>query len=223
MQISHTNRWIYVAINKSGSTSMGHYLNKYADENFTHKKADNPLGHHSTIREAKNYFEERGINFNEYFTFTLTRNPWSREYSMYKYRRSRLDANITENNFRQLSEQRQRKLRACIKHSSFKSYFLEKCDNKNRSDSIKRFLTIDGKLAVKYMAKLENLNESLLFLSEKIGISPYDFPHLNERNHSRKKLYEIYDYEMVKASLELFRWEIKNLDYTFNSIANNSC
>ena len=223
MQISHKNKWIYVAINKSGSTSMGHHLKEYADESFTRQKSDAGLGHHSKIRQAKDYIEGRGLDFNEYFKFTLARNPWSREYSIYKYRRLKYEEAKKRNTFHQLRQKRQNRLILCANHSSFKSYFLEKANNNNKSDSIKGILTIRGELAVDYIAKIENLSDSILFLSQKIKISAESLPLLNKRKQSRQKLCKIYDDEMISASLKLFEWEIKNLDYNFDSYADIIC
>ena len=87
------------------------------------------------------------------------------------------------------------------------------------SDSVRHIIAINNELKVKYVAKLESLDESLLFLSKKIGIDPKNFPHQNRREQPRKELHKIFDDEMIEASLKLFDWEIKNLEYSFDSCA----
>ena len=124
MNISNKNKWIYIAINKSGSSSMGSALCKYADENFVGRKGNNPLGHHSRIIDAKNYLRDKGIDFNEYFTFTLARNPWSREYSIFNYRRIKYQDAMTEGIFSKLPNRRQKILKKTADYPDFKSYFL---------------------------------------------------------------------------------------------------
>lgn len=203
---------------------MDHCLKKYADESFSRNSGRRThLGHHSKILQAKNYIENKGFDFSEYFTFTLARNPWSREYSMFNYRRIRHEAHEAKGSLSELTPGRQKILRNAISYPDFKSYFLDKAQKNDKSDSVKRFLTIDGALSIKFIAKLENLSESLSSLSEQIGINLKDFPHLNERKQNRKKLHQIYDDKMIKASLKLFDWEIKSLDYNFDSCADISC
>ena len=230
MNISHKKKWIYIAISKSGSSSMGALLKEHADENYMGSKKNRALGHHSTISQAKDYIEAKSLDFNEYFTFTLARNPWSREFSRFNYQKDLYHKHVAKNTFTKLNEKRQNQIKNCsIKYPDFKSYFLNlnKKNNKNEKNNkfrgAKKYLTINNEMKVKYVAKLENLDESLCFLSEKIRIDLKNFPYKNSREQERKELYEIYDEEMIKASLKLFDWEIKNLGYNFDSCANIKC
>lgn len=216
MNISHKNKWIYVAINKSGSSSMGSYLRNYSEESFLGRKKGKALGHHSQINEARDYLVEKGYDFDEYFTFTLARNPWGRMFSIFKYRKKMYDLAIANNSFSRLRQTRQRHLKNANSHADFKSYFLDKVKRSDLSDSTRQFLTIDGEVKVDYVAKLENIGDSLHTLSQKIGIAPEHFPHLNSRDDERTNLHTIYDDEMIVASLKFFRWEIKHLDYSFD-------
>ena len=224
MNISHKKKWIYIAISKSGSSSMGSLLKEHADENFMGSKKNRALGHHSTISQAKDYIEAKSLDFNKYFTFTLARNPWSREFSRFNFQKDNYYKHVAKKTFSKLNERRQNQLRNCaIKYPDFKSYFLNINENNNKFRGAEKCLTINNEMKVKYIAKLENLDESLCFLSEKIQIDLKNFPHKNSREKERKKLYEIYDEEMIKASLKLFNWEIKNLGYNFDSCANIKC
>ena len=216
MNISHKRKWIYVAINKSGSSSMGSYLRNYSDENFLGPKKGKALGHHSKIKQARDYLLEKGFDFDEYFIFTVVRNPWSREFSMFNYRRKRYDLLTASNAFSRLSRSRQNKLKSANKYVNFKSYFLNKVERNDLSDSPRRFLAIDGEVKVDCTLKLENIDDSLHVLSQRTGIIPGEFPCNNSRDDERVKLNSIYDDEMIAASLKFFEWEIKKFDYTFD-------
>ena len=202
---------------------MGSLLKEHADENFHGPKRERPLGHHSSIIGAKNYIEAKGLDFDKYFTFTLTRNPWSREYSQFNYRRLQYNKHTSENTFSKLSKRRQKDLQKSTKYPDFKSFLLNKSMQEHRKRSPEKHLTISKIVAVKYVAKLENLDESLRFLSDKIGIDITAFPHSNKRDQKRRELKDVYDREMVEASLRLFAWEIKNLNYDFDSCAHLKC
>ena len=195
---------------------MGSYLRNYSDENFLGPKKGRALGHHSTIKQAKDYLEEKGFDFAEYFIFTLVRNPWGREFSMFEYRRKNYDLSIASNKFSQLRRSRQKILKNANARVDFKSYFLDKIEKGDISDSPQKYLTIDDEVKVDYIAKLENIDDSLQALSQRIGINPKDFPHRNSRDDERKALYSIYDDEMIAASLKFFEWEIKKFDYSFD-------
>ena len=104
-----------------------------------------------------------------------------------------------------LKKKRQELLRYCaIECPDFKSYLLSKSKKVYKFSTPKRFLTINNEIKVKYIAKLENLNESRFFLSEKIQIDLKKLPYRNRRQEQRKELYKIYDEEMIKTSLKLF-------------------
>ena len=89
MIISHKHKFIYFAIPKCASTSIRHHLDKFADINsnrygnkpdsFYHKKW------HITPEQLQTHFQEMNWDWDKYFKFSFTRNPWERVLSTFRY------------------------------------------------------------------------------------------------------------------------------------------
>ena len=83
MRISHNKLFAYVAITKTGSTTVRNLLNKYAD--IGSKTASGPFGHHRTAAELRKTFLEQGWDWEKYFKFSVVRHPLQRAMSVHKY------------------------------------------------------------------------------------------------------------------------------------------
>ena len=84
MRISHKHKFVYIAITKTGSTSIRHLLNKHSD--ITSKTGQGDFAHHNTAQQLKDVFAKNDWDWDDYLKFTVVRHPISRIYSAYKYR-----------------------------------------------------------------------------------------------------------------------------------------
>ena len=91
MLLSHKHKFIFIAVPKTGSTSVRSSLRKYSDYESNSSKRE--VGHkktsflknHSTLSVVKNYIDLKNMNFSDYKSFGFARNPWDREVSFFKY------------------------------------------------------------------------------------------------------------------------------------------
>ena len=83
MRISHKHKFVYIAITKTGSTTVRHLLTKYSD--ICSKTGKGPFGHHVKSNDLKDTFDSQNWAWDDYFKFTVARHPVSRLYSMHKY------------------------------------------------------------------------------------------------------------------------------------------
>ncbi len=109
MIISHKHKFIFFSNPKTGSESVREVLGPFGDEEIVSYPAVNsnqPFYSHMPPKEVKTIFESRGINYNEYFKFVFTRNPFEKLVSLYEmiYRNdSRRDLNRVKKNLIRLN------------------------------------------------------------------------------------------------------------------------
>jgi hypothetical protein len=83
MRISHKHKFVYIAITKTGSTTVRHLLTKHSD--ICSKTSKGPFGHHVKSNDLKDTFDSQNWAWDDYYKFTVVRHPVSRLYSMHKY------------------------------------------------------------------------------------------------------------------------------------------
>jgi hypothetical protein len=97
MRISHKHKFIFYAINKTGSSSIRDYFYRVLkddyDENITvgTPKPRQWNHHHNDFNAVKKHFETIEYNYDDYIKFAFIRNPWDRELSIYHFKLRRRD------------------------------------------------------------------------------------------------------------------------------------
>jgi hypothetical protein len=87
MIICHSRKFVFFSFPKTGSESLRDMLSDLNEETVTsYSKATvaSPWYSHMSPAEAKTAFAARGLNLGDYFTFTVTRNPYPRMVSIYE-------------------------------------------------------------------------------------------------------------------------------------------
>jgi|GEM_PF-952826 len=109
MIISHKYKFIFFSNPKTGSESVREVLGPFGDEEIVSYQAVNPsqpFYSHMPPKEVKTIFESRGINYDEYFKFVFTRNPFEKLVSLYEmiYRNDTMrDLNRVKKNLTRLN------------------------------------------------------------------------------------------------------------------------
>ncbi len=221
MIISQKHKFIFIHIPKNGGTSLTKSLLDYCDikniikdDSCVETKTWNgklcvlsnshPLYNHSTSTKVKTFFDLNRLNFNEYFVFSFTRNPWARELSMYNYMLSSSKRSTRWGNDCKL----------IIKRSpSFECYILNQ-----KISAIKTGLygTCDGDLQDSHYwneftdesYKLEDGQESVNNICKRINIEPFELLHTNKSTHEHyAKHYtkEMRDFIAIKCQRDIER------------------
>ena len=87
MIVSHKHRFIFFSNPKTGSESVRSLLEGFQEVEvipFRIHKSESVFYPHMSPLEAKKAFRERGWDFNDYFKFVFTRNPYARLPSIYE-------------------------------------------------------------------------------------------------------------------------------------------
>ena len=85
MRISHKHKFVYIAITKTGSSTIRSGLDEHSEVTPSHDK-ESPLHFHVEAFRLKKYFHEQKWDWDEYFKFTIVRNPWPRIVSQWEYK-----------------------------------------------------------------------------------------------------------------------------------------
>jgi Sulfotransferase family len=129
--------------------------------------------------------------FNSYFKFTIERNPWDREVSLYFWRtRKRPDTSFND-----------------FVRSNRRKYWVDNFD----------IYTIGGNLAADHVMRYENLEPELAALARTIGCAPsaITLPHAKQRRVDKADYRTYYDDELRDIIARRHRREIELFEYRF--------
>tara|TARA_R110002167_G_scaffold366019_1_gene592663 strand:+ start:205 stop:807 length:603 start_codon:yes stop_codon:yes gene_type:complete len=198
MRISHKHKFIFLAVPKTGSTTIRRCLDSYSDIHSINDP-EGPLHWHARPPELKEYFEEQHWNWDEYFKFTFVRNPWSRAVSMYVFR-GRKTINEISIAFPGLGQW----IVDCSPEN-FRKYLKHKPYTTGR-----QMIYVNG---CDFVGKIENLQQDFNTVCDKVGIPQQQVPHKNKTKH--KHYTEFYDNETRELVAEKYAEEIEYFGYKF--------
>lgn len=196
MPISHTHKFVFVHIPKTGGSSIEKFFNMYGVDNKGNNtvfNSDIMFGNDSQHFTYKKILEKSNKNLLTYFSFSFVRNPWSREVSEFFWRKS-WDTELT--------------------NYTFKDYILfynnKTCHGLPQNTFV---LDKDGKQLVDFIGKFENLQEDFDIICEKIGIPKKKLPYSNKSKH--KHYTEYYNNETKQIVAEKYAKDIEYFGYKF--------
>jgi hypothetical protein len=189
--ISHKHKFVFVHINKTGGTSIEVILRKLS-RNWT--------GQHHLIKKYRRLADTKH-GFENYFKFTIVRNPYDRLLSNYFYRKLMLK----DNRVHDLS------FKNWITNSRDGNYSFENC--LSRHTQLDWIVDENGEVIVDFIGKFENLQEDFDTICDKIGIPHQQLPHKNKSKH--KHYTEYYDEETKQIVAEKYAKDIEYFGYKF--------
>ncbi len=209
--ISHEHRCIFIHIPKNGGASIEKLIwsdmeARSEDELWMGYKTP----HHNAYQTgalqhlfATNIIRAVGLKtYQEYFSFSMVRNPWDKAISQFLYLQKRHDL---------------RSFLDVPRHVSFKSY-LEKIQEKPHVHWQPQylFLTDDqGEIIVDYIGRFEDYASSVAHILGRLDIAKSEeLPHLNRS--SRSPYYHYYDDESREMVAEIYARDIQLFDYSFD-------
>lgn len=215
MLISHKYKFLTVDIPKTGTKTLRETLVGSFD--FVGKDKNQHMG----IKKCKKFFIDNGLPFEDYFKFSIVRNPWHRYASFCSYifdraslcKRAIVDGSIEE--FPQI------RIKQC------KSY--EKLLNKADNDKKKLIKIIlermsaqynfisneDGLVEMDMIATTENLNKDINAFCKKVGIKEQlKVLHGNKSSRS-EPIQNYYTQELIDMVAEKEKWVIEKFGYNF--------
>lgn len=216
MNVSLENKFIYIAIPKTGSSSCATSLGKYTtpcnvvlnrlcitDDDTTTSKLRKQIkltrgcldttDKHITANELKKKIKD---NYDKYFKFAFVRNPWDRLVSYYFWTNS--NKKICFEKFIQ-NQKLKKTLDGTVRRRNQYEYVV---DDK-------------GEVIVDFIGRYENLQKDWNVVCEKIGICE-KLPWINKRRN-KKSYTEFYDDKTMNIVYEMYKKDIEYFEYGFDS------
>jgi hypothetical protein len=198
-------KYIYICVAKVCSTSINRALG-----HFYHPE---PKFHHMGIEELKNYRPD--LELSEYFKFGMVRNPWDRLVSVYH---DFLNVRNGKGRIMNYSGLITKEDTIYNKSNGFEDF----CFKFSKSDWVNEhhhrpqwdYLTIDGKIAVDFVGRFENVGRDWKIICENIGV---DIPlgHARASNERKKSYRDYYNNETRDCIAEIYKKDIEEFDYEF--------
>ena len=208
MLISDSHQFVFVHVRKAAGTSLRHILEQVSlakNNQLWYKmlsrngfKVDyhkHSFRKHSALIEAEKSMPE-GV-FENYFKFAFVRNPWDRLVSEFEY----IKTQNTHSRYKKLSQM------------TFEQYI----EFQGKRASAHQFNVLSnkkGELGLDYVGKFERLDESLVYISEKINLDCSQIPHINKIK--RQPFQSYYNDATAERVSELWVKDIEVFDYQFD-------
>ena len=248
MIIADKKRVIYIHIEKTGGSSITTLLAPHISEKYRCKNARMPNSgygwrrtwhvnrQHSRFSDSLLLLDKLGIDPQEYFKFTVVRNPYSWLLSMWGNRyQSPMNVKKTLSNRLRFIVAKLTGIRKfpcqhfyqMYPDGSFKSFilFIDYLVSNYPRSFTRRYLGVndqysyienDRKIKFDYIAKLENLNRDLHEINQIAGLNDdLEIPHLNKesRTKNREKYLDYYDDESIAIVNRIFARDFEIFGY----------
>ena len=185
--ISHKHKCIFIHIPRTGGTSIEKALTE-ADWWKVDKKTK-----HLDCKTAKNLYKD---NWNEYFKFTIVRNPWDMYVSFFCFEK-RKSINYFQKNV----------------NKKFKNYI-----HKTRQKNNAYYFDKDGTPTADIYIRFENIQSDFNDFSDKLHIPREQLPFLKSEFRKDKKHYSnYYDDESIEFIEKRHKKIIDYFNYRFEN------
>jgi hypothetical protein len=206
MNISFSNKFVFISCHKTGSSSIREALRPYSDIASSPIGGKPPYNYHTTAKELKLHLEKLNRTmhkWDDFFTFTIVRNPWDAQVSLWKYMER-----VSAGPYASHPDQK-KYIKTINKFKNFENW----TKNHGISNWSHWYQNEHGENLLSYIGKFENLQEDFNTICDKIGIPQQQLPHKNATKH--KHYSEYYDDETRQIVAERHAKEIEYFGYKF--------
>lgn len=220
---------IFVAIPKTGTTSVSHalkdisdrngeelrLLKEYVDDDFRSRHRLDEIGDkkpgrtkHLSALQLKYILGEQ--EFARCFKFTLVRNPWARIVSRYFFTHRQSEPSEEEKVRRGTTRKFHDKEFEVWVRDRWKKFRSRGKGN----DQLDKLTDLDGQLIVDHVGRLENVQACLDIVCDRLGVDRIEVPHVNGTKH--KRYIDYYTDETRDMVAEMCRRDIEYFGYSFD-------
>ena len=223
MLISHKHKFITIDIPKTGTRTLRETLRSVGSVDFYGKAGDSNhfFYQHGNIIGCEKGFKDRGWDFDDYFKFSVVRNPWRRYVSLllYKINKAKQYRNYTEEERENCSPIKKKQGKHCLKHwNAFgrdENKFL-KAIIKNNPSQQNFICDQNGEVQIDLIGQLESIHRDFAIFCEEVGVLPIpDLKHSN-KNSYEKPYTEYYTQELIDTVAGKESWAIEKFSYNFS-------
>lgn len=207
--VYHQHRCIYIHIPKTAGKSI------------TNAMGCGWAGHKDVAQYA---LELNPAIFQNYFKFSIVRNPWDRLVSEYNFQRNK--DRPKRDKLHIYDERGAKRGFAEWVRVSFadphryrgEDWAGDTSPNIHRWSPQIDWISIDGRIAVDFVARMENINQDFAEIRKKIGLAPRDVPHTNAKWHWHYSHY--YDSATRDLVTEYYARDIEAFNYRYEECSD---
>lgn len=214
--ISHSNRFIFVQIPKTGCSSIQSVLQPHAEPVLQGRKWwGTPQHKHVTLEEQQR--QSGRTMFEQYYKFAFVRNPYSWLVSNYFFCGGiHVPYHRDKRELMRLSE-----TPSLVKHwlkdhksiTTFKQWLKWYVEHV-RGTQLEMICDSTGLVAVDFVGKLETIDQDFDQVCDKLGLARVRLPHVNRTKH--KHYMEYYDHECRDIVQEHYAKDLECFGYTYD-------
>ena len=198
MLISHKHKFITIDIPKTGTRSLRESLLPLGVVDICGTpNLDAEFYQHSCAIGVQKQFAKNNWNWNDYFKFTIVRNPWDRYFSFFKYFKSYGEKYLRRDESIDWGQPELNQGKLCVKLFKGKDDqdVLKNIILNNDSQDL-YYCNQNEEVIVDHIAIFENLKNEFIFLCNQVGINA---PHLKHGNKSSQSesMHEIYNQQLI--------------------------
>ena len=218
MLISHSHHFITVDVPKTGTRSIRTSLNSIGildvvgEPNAT---KGNPFEQHASASSVRQAFIKNGWVWENYYKWTIARNPWERYFSFFKYFKSYGEKYLSRDPSINWGPPEINQGKHCSNLFSKSNYqnILKNIILNNSSQS-SYYCDKNGELIVDYIADFENLSNEFHLLCKKIVTQTPKLAHEN-KSINCLNINDIYNQELIELVADKEEYIIKLKSYKF--------
>lgn len=212
--INHTHRCIFIHIPKTAGTSIENAI--WGDDWTQRTEEQLWMG---AVCPGYNKYQSGGLQhllatqirqevgtdvFNDYYKFSITRNPWDKVVSQYLYVKTRRDI---------------QKMMGLPRWLTFRAYvnaLVEKHDLHVQSMEQFQFLYgAENQLLVDFVGRFDTLDADFQHIVSVLGLGPLSLPHAMQSQRKKKAYQHYYSSKTKQIIATLYRRDIDLFDYAF--------
>lgn len=214
MLISHKLKFLTIDIPKTGTKSLRMSLVNLGIIDIVGQPVlSSSFYQHGTANQCKKSLSNIGIKFNDYFSFSIIRNPWQRYASFFNYYKNIYQQSLTEDIYK-WNPLKIQQAECCINmfqnyahHDVLKQIILTKT-------SQDKYFLQNNKCIINHIGLFENITEEFSTLCDRVGISPMvKLRHENNGGHYDYK--DFYTQELIDLVSQKEKYIIDNYGYQY--------
>ena len=194
--ISHKHKCIFVHIRKTGGISVSSFLTEIDSDAEYAFHPDHSL--HAPLDWYRETYGEQ--IYNDYFKFSIVRNPWSLRVSFCKW--------LAKHDHGRLGKYARR-----LPFSDWVKRYAVKWNPNKTGVGLTQLGYLNPVEDMDFIGRFENLEEDFNVVCDKIGIPHQELPHENKSKH--KHYTEYYDDETRQIVAEKYAKDIEYFGYEF--------
>jgi hypothetical protein len=223
MLISHKHKFITVDIPKTGTRSLRESLSPLHILEPTSKTIELGLQQHSSANNTRLTFKKvhkvahGGYIpvWDDYFKYTVVRNPWQRYFSFFKYYK----------NYGEMYLRQDASIKWDVHTIAQGKLCVELFENKDNQSVLKYIMSIHpcqdkyycngkGEVLIDHIAEFENLQKEFAYFCNRVGVVTPNLVHSN-KSTSSLDMQDIYNQELIDlvADKEQHVIQLKSYDY----------